>query len=498
MNRFAIAAGVSSAIVLSVSGAFGQAERSLSACQSAVAKESSKYIQVIAASIDGCMNRMSAEVLQGQDTAAAAAQAAKHCVSALRKLANSDDPGKQVSSQFDSKLRRKCDPAANPKLSHAESDTYTIGASTLGAANQNQFCQTFGGDGSIDSFAEWRDCLRAAAHCQALQTAATSWPRLLEYLAALRTAMAALPANTKTADALGALQSIESAVEGPTDDNVPELACGLQGASAHHSNLPGEVVTLAGPSLQTLASIPLPAGRHMLWARVQVVPLGPAGEGIECLLGDGGQSYAPATRDTVTFLGHITLSSAAVATLRCRALGSGEYSAAQQEVSAIAVDSIDVQTETCADGVLNQGEENVDCGGPCAACPNCSDGIRNQGEQGFDCGGPCAAVCPPATCDDTLLNQGETAVDCGGPCIACPTCSDGIRNQDESGIDCGGSCAECPAPTCSDGIRNQGEFGVDCGDPCLRCSGQPCGRTGFDCQSGHCIYGPRVIYGVCQ
>jgi len=498
MNRFAIAAGVLSAIVLCVSGAFGQTERSLSACQKAVAKESSKYIQVVAATIDGCMNRMSAEVLQGQDTAAAATKAAKRCVSALRKLANSDDPSKQISNQFDTRLGMKCDPTANPKLSHAESDTYTIGASTLSAANQNQFCQTFGGDGSIDSFAEWRDCLRAAAHCQALQTAATSWPRLLEYLAALRTAIAALPATTKTADALGALQAIESAVEGPTDDNVPELACGHRGPNAYHSDLPGEVVALTGSSLQTLASIPLAAGRHMLWAKVQITPLDTAGGGIECFLGDGRQSYAPTTRDTVTFLGHVALSSAGSVTVRCRALGGGEYSIVQQEVSAIAVDSIDVQTETCVDGVLNQGEENVDCGGPCAACPTCSDGIQNQGEQGFDCGGPCAAVCPPATCDDTLLNQGETAVDCGGPCIACPTCSDGIQNQDESGIDCGGPCADCPPPTCSDGIQNQGEFGVDCGDPCLRCSGQPCWRNHFDCQSGHCIYDPNVAYGVCQ
>lgn len=399
MNRFAIAAGVLSAIVLSVSGAFGQAERSLSACQKVVAKESSKYIQVVAATIDGCMNRMSAEVLQGQDTAAAAAKSAKHCVSALRKLANSDDPRKQISNQFHTRLGMKCDPTANPKLSHAESDTYTIGASTLSAANQNQFCQTFGGDGSIDSFAEWRDCLRAAAHCQALQTAATSWPRLLEYLAALRTAMAALPATTKTADALGALQAIESAVEGPTEDNVPELACGHRGPNAYHSDLSGEVVALTGSSLQTVASIPLTAGRHMLWAKVQITPVDTAGGGIECLLGDGRQSYEPTTRDTVTFLGHVALSSAGSATLRCRALGSGEYSIVQQEASAIAVDFIDVQTETCVDGVLNQGEENVDCGGPCAACPTCSDGIQNQDESGIDCGGPCAD-CPAPTCSD--------------------------------------------------------------------------------------------------
>ena len=52
-----------------------------------------------------------------------------------------------------------------------------------------------------------------------------------------------------------------------------------------------------------------------------------------------------------------------------------------------------------------------------------------------------------ATCSDGIQNQGETGVDCGGPnCQACevtPTCTDGIQNGDEEGIDCGGSCTAC-------------------------------------------------------
>jgi|GEM_PF-2937145 len=48
-------------------------------------------------------------------------------------------------------------------------------------------------------------------------------------------------------------------------------------------------------------------------------------------------------------------------------------------------------TPTCADGIMNQSETGIDCGGPCAACPSCSDGIQNQGETGIDCGGPCSA-----------------------------------------------------------------------------------------------------------
>ncbi len=54
------------------------------------------------------------------------------------------------------------------------------------------------------------------------------------------------------------------------------------------------------------------------------------------------------------------------------------------------------------------------------APPTCSDGIQNQGEAGIDCGGPCTACAP--TCSDGIQNQNETGVDCGGPCTACVTC----------------------------------------------------------------------------
>ncbi len=50
------------------------------------------------------------------------------------------------------------------------------------------------------------------------------------------------------------------------------------------------------------------------------------------------------------------------------------------------------------------------------------------------------------TCTDGVRNQGEQSVDCGGPCPAsCPSCADGIRNQDEVAVDCGGSCDPCYA-----------------------------------------------------
>ena len=69
---------------------------------------------------------------------------------------------------------------------------------------------------------------------------------------------------------------------------------------------------------------------------------------------------------------------------------------------------------------------------------NCYDGILNNGEELIDCGGP---ICPP--CDpcengqyDVLL--GEQWVDCGGECDPCDPSFNGQLDPGESGIDCGG------------------------------------------------------------
>ncbi len=58
--------------------------------------------------------------------------------------------------------------------------------------------------------------------------------------------------------------------------------------------------------------------------------------------------------------------------------------------------------ESCFDGLLNQNETGVDCGGPCQPCISCSDGVQNQGEEGVDCGGPC----PP--CETTITSTTVT------------------------------------------------------------------------------------------
>ncbi|MBW2978331.1 FG-GAP repeat protein [Candidatus Woesearchaeota archaeon] len=79
--------------------------------------------------------------------------------------------------------------------------------------------------------------------------------------------------------------------------------------------------------------------------------------------------------------------------------------------------------------------------------------------------GMAPAVPEVVSCSDGLLNQDETAVDCGGSCSGC---SDGKRcsvNSDCSSNNCEGSICV----SCFDGRRNQGEADIDCGGPCAVC-----------------------------
>jgi hypothetical protein len=141
----------------------------------------------------------------------------------------------------------------------------------------------------------------------------------------------------------------------------------------------------------------------------------------------------------------------------------------------------------CFDGILNNGEQLIDCGGPCEECDHCIDGIfqPDLGETWLDCGGECGPCDPCANgIQDTLeLGGDETGVDCGGTnCGPCgDLCGDGLLNGNETQIDCNegpyvdnngnnvydfgdvytGNCQICPS--CSDGIMNGTEIGVDCG-----------------------------------
>lgn len=189
-------------------------------------------------------------------------------------------------------------------------------------------------------------------------------------------------------------------------------------------------------------------------------------------------------------------------------------------------------TPTCSDGIQNQGETGIDCGGPnCPACNNsCTSNsgtltlvldqypgettwnIKNANGTTLYSGGPYAtagstnniSLCLATGCytfniydsyNDGIccaygngsynivfngvnlasggqFGSSQTKSFCVGGNNNTPTCTDGIKNGQETGVDCGGpTCPPCPS--CNDGIKNQGETGVDCGGPCPACPPAP-------------------------
>ena len=210
---------------------------------------------------------------------------------------------------------------------------------------------------------------------------------------------------------------------------------------------------------------------------------------------------------------------------------------------------------SCSDGIKNQDETDVDCGGSCELCDvgasclvgsDCITGLCNQ--TTLLCYNLSAQGIHKENCSDGMLNQGETDVDCGGSCSPCQlglnctinsdciselcdiicieqipgNCSDGMKNQDESDIDCGGVCEPCTLGlncsidsdctsgycnttigtcqnmsmlpytmgNCSDGIRNQDESDIDCGgSACGKCEINSSCIRDADCDSSSCIHG---------
>lgn len=98
---------------------------------------------------------------------------------------------------------------------------------------------------------------------------------------------------------------------------------------------------------------------------------------------------------------------------------------------------------SCYDGIKNNGEEGIDCGGPCPSCFTCYDRQKNQDETDIDCGGK---ICRTCLDGKKCLENSDCESDYCNPDKICsiPTCFDGWQNQDEEGIDCGGSCPKCP------------------------------------------------------
>jgi hypothetical protein len=144
--------------------------------------------------------------------------------------------------------------------------------------------------------------------------------------------------------------------------------------------------------------------------------------------GTGGPWTTVATHDTsggLAWRSHaisqqvLTLSGVSLtANMRVRftANDGGDQSIVEAGVDAFSVDR--VECESCSDGILNQGEDLIDCGGPCGPCEclngaACDDGAFCNGAESCDGFGQCQPGSDPCTgsacreSDDSCVAYGD-------------------------------------------------------------------------------------------
>ena len=158
--------------------------------------------------------------------------------------------------------------------------------------------------------------------------------------------------------------------------------------------------------------------------------------------------------------------------------------------SAVCKDTGDGQGLRCqvaspTDLTRNGDESDIDCGG--ALAPKCGNALKCVGKT--DCAsGVCTGNICQAPAIDGTKNGTETDIDCGGPtapaCIDGKTC--GVGDDCTSKVCTGGTC-RAPSPT--DNVKNGVETDVDCGgagNP--KCTTAKSCIASTDCASDGCGY----------
>jgi hypothetical protein len=149
----------------------------------------------------------------------------------------------------------------------------------------------------------------------------------------------------------------------------------------------------------------------------------------------------------------------------------------------------------CLDGVLGEGEDLIDCGGPCPACQclsddGCGDGLFCTGLETCNEYGNCVAgsdPCPGAICKESS----DICVDC----LNDTHCDDGLfcNGVERCHYDdtCMAGPVPCPWTTCD-----------DAGDVCIVCDNDGTCEPGEDCANCpiDCIKGSAAVCGngVCE
>jgi hypothetical protein len=150
----------------------------------------------------------------------------------------------------------------------------------------------------------------------------------------------------------------------------------------------------------------------------------------------------------------------------------------------------------CLDGVLGEGEERIDCGGPCPPCDClsdavCDDGLYCTGTETCNDYGVCVTTGSPCTEGQQCLESNQSCVDC----LNDSHCNDGLFCNGVEICHYSNSCMSgpepCPWTTCNDSS-----------DTCNTCDNDGTCEPGEDCSNcpADCISGTdtQCGNGVCE
>ncbi len=143
--------------------------------------------------------------------------------------------------------------------------------------------------------------------------------------------------------------------------------------------------------------------------------------------------------------------------------------------------------DKCKNGVKDENETDVDCGGMCPPCGNGKTCKENEDCKSKYCSNGVCKDKEKELCKNGIKDLFETDVDCGGMCPPCETGKKCFSNNDcKTKVCLNNTCVE---PSCNDNIKNQGESDVDCGGPCKPCEINKRCHTDSDCITNNCVSG---------
>lgn len=213
-------------------------ETSLNTCQEKVRTEGKKFVQNTVNAAGICLKAVAVDLIK--NNGAISATTSKTCVSQFRKFNDTRANDQSIEEKFKQNVDKKCEPGFSPSVTHTLNDmtAHAGGGVTekIKTVNSDTWCKHFGGDGSVDSLAEWEDCLVASFHCQTALAIASAFPRSAEWLTSLIAGpnMPSVPPPgsdpTKTTDAVSGASDLRDLID-PDGDGIPSPLCGGEGVA---------------------------------------------------------------------------------------------------------------------------------------------------------------------------------------------------------------------------------------------------------------------------